>query len=365
MAQTSQEAERQRGLQKYDTIKKLLLKDETKRLIEMAMPKHVNADRLFQVTITMLRENEDLLKCTQSSLIAGIMGIFKLGLDPVLKQAHLVPFWNGRKKLFEAQMIVDYRGYISLARRSGEVNDVSARCVYEKDEFYVEYGSNPLLKHVPARGERGEIIGAYVVFFFKDGAPPSFEFMSREDIDKRMKSSKAGGKQEGPEGPWKDWYEEQATKTAIRHHIKYIPISTEMQAAAQIEERALIGETQADLLPSLIGDEAMLEASPVNLFDERSKGMIPEAERALWDQFLAETADLNKIGVDELKAQYKDEVDKMAGVFNNYKKKKVTRKEESPKTKPPEEKKPEEEKGAQKEFIPPEESAGLFQGKVK
>lgn len=109
----------------------------------------------------------------------------------------------------------------------------------------------------------------------------------------------------------------------------------------------------------------MLEASPVNLFDERSKGMIPEAERALWDQFLAETADLNKIGVDELKAQYKDEVDKMAGVFNNYKKKKVTRKEESPKTKPPEEKKPEEEKGAQKEFIPPEESAGLFQGKVK
>lgn len=362
MAQTSQEAERQRGLQKYDTIKKMLLKDETKRLIEMAMPKHVNADRLFQVTITMLRENEDLLKCTQSSLIAGIMGIFKLGLDPVLKQAHLVPFWNGRKKVFEAQMIVDYRGYISLARRSGEVNDVSARPVYEKDEFYVEYGSNPVLKHVPARGERGEIVGAYVVFFFKDGTPPSFEFMSREDIDKRMKSSKAGGKQEGPEGPWREWYEEQATKTVIRHHIKYVPVSTEMQSAANIEERALIGETQTDLLPSLTGDEAALDASPIAYFDERSKALVAEAERPLWEQFLAETAELNKISPDELKAQYKDDVDKMIGVFNNYKKKKATKKEEPAKqeTKPPEEKPAEEKKEP-----PPPAEGNLFQGKVK
>jgi len=331
------DVEKQQAVQKYETIKKMFLKDDVKKRIQQVIPQFVNAQRLFEVSVTMLRENQDLLKCSQESLIAGIMGILKLGLDPVLKQVHLVPFWNGRTKRFEAQMIIDYKGYLVLARRSGEVADVSVGHRHEKDHWRMVKGTTELLEHIPAEGERGEYLGSYVVFFFKDGGKPSFEYMTKGEIDKRKGISQTGKKDEGP---WKDWEEEMRAKTVLRHHIKYIPVATEdMQRASELDDRSVIGETQLDLLPDLgLGAETgqeVIQANPAAVFDERANRLIPTEDYAFWNNFLNETASLNKVSVEEMKASYKDDLEKLVQVFTQKYKPKMLAKHGKPEaTKP-------------------------------
>ena len=66
----------------------------------------------------------------------------QLGLyvDGVLGHAYLVPYWNGKEKRREVQLIPGYKGLIDLARRSGSVESISARVVYKNDDFDFEYG---------------------------------------------------------------------------------------------------------------------------------------------------------------------------------------------------------------------------------
>jgi len=87
----------------------------------MALPKHFDAGRFVRVAVTTLRRNEKLLRCDQDSLLACLMLSAQLGLEPggPLGHAYLVPYGS------ELTFIVGYRGYIELARRTGDVVAVS------------------------------------------------------------------------------------------------------------------------------------------------------------------------------------------------------------------------------------------------
>ena len=225
------------------TVLRMLNDPALKRQIALAIPKHMTVDRLLRVAMTSIRTNPKLMDCSIKSLMACIMGCAQLGLEPepFLGQAYLVPFKDKAGHL-HAQLIPGYRGYITLARRSGEVQSVSAQAVYFKDEFRIQYGLNEALDHVPAYGDRGEFRGAYVVFRYKDGSH-SFDFMTKDRIDAVRARSKAKDS-----GPWVTDYDEMAVKTVIRHHVKLAPLSIEMGRAAALEERAMIGEDQSSLI---------------------------------------------------------------------------------------------------------------------
>ncbi len=130
----------------------------------------------------------------------------------------------------EVQFIIGYKGMIDLARRSGNIESIYAHVVYSNDTFEYEYGLHPKLVHKPAMTDRGEFIGAYAVAHFKDGGY-QFEFMPKEEIEKRRKRSRAANA-----GPWVTDYEEMAKKTVIRHMWKYLPISIEIQQAVMQDE---------------------------------------------------------------------------------------------------------------------------------
>jgi len=227
-----------------DTVQKMLASPAMKKQMERALPKHLNADRLLRISLSVIRTNPRLAECTQQSLAACIMGCAQLGLEPepFLGQAYLVPFWNKHKNAFEAQLIPGYRGYISLARRSGEVQTVFAQVVHEGDYFHLRYGLDPNLEHEPADDEqRGEPTGAYVVFRYKDGSY-SFDYMSYGEIERIRQRSKSPN-----EGPWKTDWAEMAKKSVIRRHVKLVPLSVEMNTAVAAEHRAIEGETQGML----------------------------------------------------------------------------------------------------------------------
>ena len=301
---------------KANTIRTYLERPEFVAQLKRAVPKHVDVDRLLRVAMTSIRTTPKLLECTPQSLMASVMGCVTLGLEtePTLGQAYLVPYWNSRNKCFEAQLIPGYRGYISLARRSGEVQSISTQVVYNNDFFELQFGLEEKMNHIPAEGDRGEVKGAYVVFRYKDGSH-SFDYMPKEDIDKIRTRSKAGEK-----GPWVTDYPEMAKKTVIRRHVKVAPLSVELARAAASEDMALGGESQVDFFLPGNGGAPKIEApaSTVEDFDRLAGGMIDYPPDQTLNGFLSLTAKANNVSIDALKIQAVPDFESFWQAFEMY-----------------------------------------------
>ena len=286
-----------------------------KKQVMRAIPRHMDADKLLRVAMTTIRTNPVLLKCTKQSLLACIMGAAQLGLEPeaALGQVYFVPFWNKRKSVFEATLIPGYRGYLSLARRTGEVSSVSAQVVYENDRFVLEYGLNERLEHVPADGDRGEVRGAYVVFRYQDKGH-SFDYMSKVDIDKIRARSQASDK-----GPWVTDYPEMAKKTVIRRHIKMVPLSVELARADYAETLAITGDDQSSLfLPDAVGDVQQITSSGKTVESFKKFVVERQLDPAVVEQFVKITATKNETSPDAVEVAAQDNPEQFLAGFRSW-----------------------------------------------
>jgi len=303
------------AINKANTIRAYL--EGQKKQLALAVPKHLPVDRLLRVAMTSIQQTPKLLECTPVSLLRCVMTCAQLGLEPdqFLGQAYLVPFWNSKKSQMEAQLIPGYRGYISLARRSGEVQSVSSQVAYTNDHFLLEYGINEKLEHRPVEGDRGKPRGAYVIFKYKDGGY-SFDYMSAGDIEKIRARSKAGDS-----GPWVTDWDEMAKKTVIKRHSKLAPLSVEFQKAVALEDRAYSGESQAGIFDDLNGNVIDMEEGDkdvealVKQFDE---AMPKDVDQGQLKVFLTKAADTFKMSEDEVKAEAMKDLNGFLGQFKNW-----------------------------------------------
>jgi len=231
-----------------NTIRDLL--DRVKGQMEMAAPKHLNINRLIRVSLTAIQKTPRLMECDTKSLLGAIMQSAQLGLEPDgnLGRAYLIPYYNGKTKRYEVQFQIGYKGLLVLARRSGEIVSISAQVVHARDVFEFEYGIEEKLRHVPAGGDRGEIVAAYAVARLKGGGY-QFDVMTREDVDKIRAGSKAKD-----DGPWATHYAEMARKTVLKRLCKYLPQAVEAQDAASLDDQVEAGVIEMDAPPA-----AMLE----------------------------------------------------------------------------------------------------------
>lgn len=222
-------------------------KDVILTQIQMALPKHLNAEKMLRVVMTELRRVPDLNKCTIQSLLGGIIQASQLGLEPgnALGHCYLIPYRNNKNQTYECQFIIGYRGMIDLARRSGQMISISAHVVHQNDDFDFEYGLNERLSHKPTKGERGNFVCAYAYAKLANTYDNSgvgayqFEVMFKDEINDIRTRSKSGS---SGYSPWSTDYEEMAKKTVIRRLFKYLPISTEMLKAINIDEAYERGE---------------------------------------------------------------------------------------------------------------------------
>jgi len=242
--------------------------------IKASIPEHVKPERLMRVAVQAIHNSPILGQCTVPSLILSIIRASMLGLEPngPLGEGYLIPYKNKGK--YEAQLIIGYRGLTNLARRSGQVTEVYAHCVHANDEFDIELGTNPHVKHKPDYTDRGEMLGAYAVYVTKDGAK-DFEYMSKGEIDKVRNSSRAGRS-----GPWVDWYEEMAKKTVIRRLSKRMPMSIEMANAVKHDNLTSSGKDidNSDIIETT-GIE-IPEDEPVNAPNPAADDKLSEALNA-------------------------------------------------------------------------------------
>lgn len=249
------------SLSPINSIRTLL--ERSKAQIAMALPKHLNADRIIRVAMTSIQRNPQLLECDPISLVAAIIQSSQLGLEPdgILGHAYLVPFRNTKKNRMEVQFIPGYKGLIDLARRSGQVNRISAHVVYENEPFIMEYGTKEILEHKPLPpSTRGDRKGVYAVAVLNDGSA-HFEWLWNEEIEAVKRQSKAGNF-----GPWKTHEDEMIRKTAIRRLVKYLPLSVELAKAAAVDELADAGVSTQELFEL---DEVLpvIEAKPTTIDD--------------------------------------------------------------------------------------------------
>ena len=262
------------------------------------IPKHLTLDRLLKVATIAATTTPALAKCDIPSLVAAIGQCAQMGLEPntILGQAYLVPFNTKRKVngvdtwVNSVQVIVGYRGYIDLARRSGQIVSLSAHEVCANDRFDYAYGLVERLEHVPARVDRGEVVGFYSVAHLKDGGH-AFEFMSVEQVE-AIRDQSQGWQQalkykKETNHPWHKHFVQMGRKTAIRRLMNYLPLSIELQTAMQADGSRVDAATLSDAntvdgelnwLPDT--DMETGETSPPALADDPTDAFADSAQAA-------------------------------------------------------------------------------------
>jgi recombination protein RecT len=212
------------------------LLEQMKGEIARCLPKHLTTERMTRIAITELRKTPKLQECEPMSFIAAIMQASQLGLEPgVLGSCYLIPFYNNRTGKTECTFMPGYRGFLDLARRSGQIVSLVARSVYANDYFHYEFGLDEQLIHRPALDDRGELTLVYAVAKLKDGGH-QFDVMSRQEVEVIRSTSKSKDN-----GPWVTNYDEMAKKTILRRLFKWLPCSVEMQKAVSLDEQQETG----------------------------------------------------------------------------------------------------------------------------
>ncbi len=204
--------------------------------IEAVMPKHLSSERLFQLAVSTVNHDPKLAECNIATLLSCVMKCSALGLEPSsvdgLGRAYILPYRNNKTKCMEATFILGYKGMLDLARRSGEIKDISARAVYEGDEFEYEFGLNETCRHIPLATERtpDKLTHVYMVCHFKDGGH-YLDVMTKAEVDAIRSRSKAKDS-----GSWVTDYEAMAKKSVIRRGFPYLPVAIEAQQAVSADE---------------------------------------------------------------------------------------------------------------------------------
>ncbi len=215
-----------------------------------AAPRGVEAVQLVRDSLHCLRTVRNLDRAEPMSVLGSLMNAAQLGLRPgVLGHCWPLPFWDRnlawtddqgktRKGGYRAQLVIGYQGYVELAYRSGRVASIVARTVQENDAFDVDLGVADTLTHKPLlRGDRGDAAAYYVVVKYVSGGH-AFWYMTHEEALAYRERYAPRGREQQIVGPWAepDAFGGMAHKTCLRQLAKWMPKSTELAQALQVDE---------------------------------------------------------------------------------------------------------------------------------
>lgn len=230
------------------------------------------AERLIRIAYSTIVFDDKLRRCTQASLMGGVLEALKLGLTlgGPMQEAWLIPFKDNRNNTLVATFIVGYQGYRNLLDRGRAVLDLHPSAVYKGDEFtFRRTEEGPKLNHVPyymLDTPKGDLTHVYAVARLRGGGR-QVEVMTKADVDKHRARSRAA-----TSGPWVTDYEPMSLKTVIRVITKYLPKSSELLS------RALDLDQRADL-----GVDQEFDIEGIKTFDEPAKALTEGAAVSTMD----------------------------------------------------------------------------------
>jgi recombination protein RecT len=234
--------------------------------LQKALPQAgVSFDRLMSTLVGAIHKNPGLLLCERGSLFQSIVRAAQMGLeiDSPLGHAYLIPFKR------TVQLIIGYKGLITLAYRDPHLVSLYAHVVGKHDEFNYELGSKPFIHHKPDLAQwtldPESLVAVYAVAKLRNGGEV-IEVVPGGVIEQLCTAQLA--LHEG-KGVWRNHFGAQARKTAIRRISNHLPKSAEDSARQWYE--AL--EHERNLEMGKVQDAVELPEIP-----EPSKPFVDEGE---------------------------------------------------------------------------------------
>lgn len=206
--------------------------DSNRDAIISLLPNTITYERVMRSLLLDLRNLRDLAECSPASVLTSVLRSLMLGLVPgsALGYVYLVPFRHENTHV--CTTVIGYRGLIYLATKRGSLVSITPRVVLEGDDFYYEYGTSPLIKHVPRSPQRDERVMTHVyAVATKRGQEKIFDVMTADEVN-RVRDKSARSKV----GPWATHYEEMAKKTVIRRLLKYADVPDDVYEALANED---------------------------------------------------------------------------------------------------------------------------------
>lgn len=247
------------------SIKQWLQSESLSGEIAKVLPKHMKPERMMRVAMTCLTKVPKLADCTPQSFMQCLLSLSQWGLEPDGRHAHLIPYGK------ECTLIIDYKGLVALAYRSGEVKCIHADVVREGDYFVYSLGE--IKEHTPwafrmdsaKPKDAGKVVAAYARVVMH-GDVTKCEVLTIDEIESVRKRSRAGAS-----GPWVSDFCEMAKKTAFRRVSKWLPLSAEIQDAFERDE---------DRLPEIPRQPAARMEASENRLSELLSQAEPESDMA-------------------------------------------------------------------------------------
>ena len=265
------------------TIYEYLEDSRVKQGIAAVAGKFLTPDRMLRLCVMAVKKTPKLAACDPTTVLGAMMTSAALGLEPntVQQQAFLIPY-NTRRKVgnqwvdvLECQFQIGYRGFLTLAYRSPQIQVMQADAIHEHDAWDHTLGSQTMLRYSKSLRERGALIGAFSWARINDQGESAC-VLPLEEIEKirgrsetyralmrgveMAQDEQARNKAELKllETPWVMWADDMAAKSAIKKHAKMLPIASNdaLAVASEIDAR---GEAGALDLRSMTSVEQVRE----------------------------------------------------------------------------------------------------------
>lgn len=273
MAQTARPQLVEPRSEEQGTLRQIFENPKVVNKLSQAVPRHLNPQRMLRVLALAVQNTPKLAQAEPMTLLGAMMVCSSLGLEPntPLGHAYLIPFDRRRRRgnewvteRTEINLIIGYKGFIDLARRSGSLVAIHADVVYGAseigragDQFTFEYGSDMHLKHVPMGDREGPRLWAYAHAKLKDGEAfevlPYNRVLAIRDGSEAYKyalSVKDSSPRTYDTTPWIAYEHEMAAKTMIRRLSKMLPLSIEFANAAALDAMSETGTADLAALAS-------------------------------------------------------------------------------------------------------------------
>lgn len=215
------------------------------------LPSHIKPEQFQRVAVTAIQNDPMLLEADQKSLMNSLMKSAQDGLLPDGREGALVVYNTNIAKqgqpphwIKQVQWMPMIGGILKKIRQSGQVKFITARVVYENDEFDFwidEKGEH--MRHRPARTNRGKVVDVYAMAVTDDEAL-YMEVLNVEDIEKIRQSSKSANSP-----AWKNWWNGMAEAKTLRKLSKRLPLSNELLTVIQRDDESHEFENMRDVSP--------------------------------------------------------------------------------------------------------------------
>lgn len=282
------------------------------RMDEIAplLPNYISKDRFAAAAHAAIKQNPDLLLCTQRSLFNALTKAAQDGLLPDGREG----FINSYKTKFTVNGRDEWHPVASwspmlygIRKRARELDGIiiDAQVVCKNDKFERDQGDDPKIVHVPAPldVEPGAMIGSYAIFKREDKTVIHREVLRASEVKTIREQSKASDSL-----MWTKFEGEGWKKAAVRRGSKTVPVSEKLRALIEREDE-LFEFNQDHSTPALAPPPApppvpKLENKPAIILDAQSeKKLEPVLAGKKQEEPRNISAADNSVGAD---AAYKD-----------------------------------------------------------